>query len=423
MGTTRALLAIAVLTATALLGPQPAVAVSPSANATNARACSTAIRDRVNVLSPDDGSELSAASTAVTIRLCAPGMRNLDARSWHAPDAAHPDKAGYDRLVANVQPDAAGYAEFVFPASQFPRGPVVVRMSSWNSPPGDPSFTKTDTAYLSMYNRAGASWSEGAPPTVPAGAAGKKLVYLQDFRKPITISRTGIGAEYASRKPDTPSGSEFGDGIFGDDNGLVDPFTQLDNQYLRIRATKNPVGFVDPAGWGRQYTTGNLSSARTDGTGAAFALGYFEARILFPAGAGAWGSFWTMSLNSLPAGRGLSSTAEVDVVEQYGHDPAHVCQAQHWWLGRPEAHATNCATGFARGDVASTWHTYAVNITPTDTIYYLDGSEVWRQPTSDQAKSPMYYYLTLGLGGGWPVDLSRSHNQIDMYVDYVRVFA
>jgi len=420
MRTYRPILAIAAVALAAILVSAPAVAAPPAADTT---ACSTAVRDRVSVLSPTYGSELAASRSAVTVRLCAPGMRNLDARSWHAPDAAHPDKTGYDRLVANVQPDASGFATFTFPASQFPRGPIVLRMSAWNSPPGDPSFSKTDTAYLQLYNRAGASWNEGAPSAVPAAAAGKRLVHLQDFRTPITISRTGIGADYASRKPDTASGSEFGDGIFGDDNGVIDPFTQLDSQYLRIRATKNPAGYTDPAGWGRQYTTGNLASARTDGTGTAFSLGYFEARILFPAGAGAWGSFWTMSLNSLPAGRGLASTAEVDIVEQYGHDPAHVCQAQHWWLGKPETHATNCSTGFTRGDVANTWHVYGVNITSTDTIYYLDGSEVWRQPTSDQAKTPMYYYLTLGLGGGWPVDLSRSGNQIDMYVDYVRVYA
>lgn len=399
------------------------MAIAPGvAAADTAAICAGKTAYQVSVIDPAYGAELPSSATSVTVRVCAPGMLNLDARSWHAPDAAHPQAEGYDKRFANAQPDANGYAEFVFPAAEFPHGPGAVLIDAWDSPPGDPSFAHTDTAYLQLYNGAGVSWNEGAPSGTPAAAAGKTLAYLQDFDDPITVSRTGIGAEYASSKPDAPNGSEFGEGIFGDDNGVVDPFQQFDDQYLRIRAVKAPDGYQDPMGWNRKYITGNLSSARTDGTGTAFQYGYFESRILFPAAKGTWGSFWTMSLNSLPAGSGTASTAEVDIVEQYGHDANGVCSAQHWWEGSPESHATKCGSGFPFGDVGNTWHVYGVNITPTDTIYYIDGVEVWRQATIEQAKTPMYYYLTLGLGGGWPVDLARYNDQVDMYVDYVRVF-
>jgi beta-glucanase (GH16 family) len=86
-------------------------------------------------------------------------------------------------------------------------------------------------------------------------------------------------------------------------------------------------------------------------------------------------------------------------------------------------HPNNCQPNVPFGDAANTWHRWGVNVTPTDTIYYIDDVEVWRQPTIEQAKTPMYYFLTLALGGGWPIDFSRYNNQVDMYVDYVRIYA
>ncbi len=134
--------------------------------------------------------------------------------------------------------------------------------------------------------------------------------------------------------------------------------------------------------------------------------------MLIPAATDTWNSFWLMSLNSLPTGAGgLPTTAEIDVMEQYGHAPAWSCPAQHSWATTPELHTNNCQPNVPFGDAANTWHVWGVNITPTDTIYYIDNVEVWRQATIDQAKTPMYYYLTLALGGGWPVDLSRYNNQ------------
>ena len=35
---------------------------------------------------------------------------------------------------------------------------------------------------------------------------------------------------------------------------------------------------------------------------------------------------------------------------------------------------------------------------------------------------PSYFMVNLAVGGGWPVDLSRYGNVVDMYVDYVRVY-
>ncbi|MCM3626119.1 S-layer homology domain-containing protein [Paenibacillus glycanilyticus] len=248
------------------------------------------------------------------------------------------------------------------------------------------------------------------------------VLFEDDFSGLLSISKTGAGTRYASLKPDWPNGSEFGEAIFADPTDAVNPFSILGDDHLRIRVSKAPDGYADPQGWNRKHIGGLLSSVRLDGTGIAATNGYFEARIQMPAGKGAWPAFWLMSQNSAGPGH-LPSTAEIDTVEAYSHDPSGACQAKHWWSGNPESHETNCSsTNFAYGDNASTWHTYGTKITPEEIIYYIDNVEVWRHVSFEQANTPMYFMLNLALGGGWPIDLAKYGDQIDMYVDYVRVF-
>lgn len=165
-----------------------------------------------------------------------------------------------------------------------------------------------------------------------------------------------------------------------------------------------------------------MSSVRLDGTGIAATNGYFEPRILMPNGKGAWPAFWLMSKNSTGPSH-VSSTAELDTVEAYGHASTGACSSVHWWGVSPETHQTNCSeSNFAYGDNASTWHTYGTKVTPTTIYFYIDNVQVWSQPSFSQACTPLYFMLNLALGGGWPTDLAKYNDQIDMYVDYVRVF-
>jgi len=372
---------------------------------------------QVSVVSPSYGATVNGD---VTIKFYAPGMQNVWARAWKQPDAANPGVNGYDSWFARVTPDANGYAEVVFPAAQFPHGPTTVILSAWDSAEGNPNFTHSDNCYVQLFNEGGVVWKRGLP-SAPPQAAGMSVLYADDFTGPLSVSRTGAGATYASAKPDAPGGTEFGEAIFADADSVHQPFAILGDNYLRIRAKKAPAGTVDPMGWNRTFTSGLLSSVRTDGTGIAATYGYFEARMLMPAGKGAWPAFWLMSQNSIS--EGVHSTAEIDTIEAYGQDPKGACQAKHWWEGSPEMHETNCSSSnFAFGDNASTWHIYGTKITPTDTIYYIDNVEVWRHATFEQAKTPMYFMVNLALGGGWPIDLERYNNQIDLYVDYIRVF-
>ncbi|MBP3966499.1 discoidin domain-containing protein [Paenibacillus lignilyticus] len=372
---------------------------------------------QVSVVSPSYGASINGT---ITIKFYAPGMQNVWARSWHQPDTAHPNANGYDSWFQRVTPAANGYGEVTFPAADFPHGPITVILSAWDSPEGNPNYAHSDNCYVQLYNEGGVTWKQGIP-SAPSQASGMSVLFQDDFTGPLSASRTGAGATYATSKPDAPNGTEFGEAIFADYGSANDPFAILGSNYLRIRAKKAPSGTVDPMGWNRTYTGGLLSSVRTNGTGVAATYGYFEARILMPAGKGTWPAFWLMSQNSIS--QGVPSTAEIDTVEAYGQDPNGACQAKHWWAGNPEMHDTHCSSSnFAFGDNASTWHIYGTKITPTDTIYYIDNVEVWRHTTFDQAKTPMYFMINLALGGGWPIDLARYNNQVDMFVDYVRVF-
>jgi beta-glucanase (GH16 family) len=62
-------------------------------------------------------------------------------------------------------------------------------------------------------------------------------------------------------------------------------------------------------------------------------------------------------------------------------------------------------------------------VKPDTFVFYLDNVEVLRVPASPLAvQDPTYFMVNLATGGGWPVDLSRYGNIVDMYVDYIRVY-
>ncbi|PLT44222.1 endo-1,3-1,4-beta-glycanase [Paenibacillus pasadenensis] len=373
----------------------------------------------LEILAPAIGSSVQGE---FELAFKAPGMKNIEARVWHQPDADHEDPSGYSALIGQAVPNEADEAALSIDADKLPHGPLTIVLQAWDSAPGDPDFVKSARSYVQLYNEGGVVWNNGIPDAAPPQAEGMDVVFEDDFNGPLSVSRTGEGAKYAAIKPDWPNGSEFGEAIFADPAGSVNPFAVLGENFLRIRASKAPADYADPQGWHREHVSGLLSSVRVDGSGFAATNGYFEARIQMPAGKGAWPAFWLMSQDSTGAS-GRPSTAEIDIVEGYGHNPQGVCQAKHWWAGQPETHGTSCLpNSFSFGDSASTWHLYGAKVTKSEVIYYIDNIEVWRHDTFEQANTPLYFMLNLALGGGWPIDLAQYGDQLDMYVDYVRVF-
>ena len=389
------------------------VAVVVAAPAANAQQCP---QYKVCVDSPAYRATISGTTT---IQFNAPGMKNIWGRTWHQPDASNPGANGYENWFSNVDPlPADGRGTLTFPADQFPHGPITIMISAWNT-----DATREDHAYLQLYNSGGVNWNQGIP-SPPSQAAGMNVVFQDDFTGPLSISKCGTGgATYNSYKAD---GSEYGDAIFTHREDANNPFAILGSQYLRIRASKAPPGTVDPRGWNRTHFGGNITSLRCDGTGVAAAMGYFEARILAPSATGTWPAFWFLSKDHINPG--TPDEAEIDAMEGYGHDNRnnYICRGYAHWGANPPLNGGQCFFNkedfLSEDDFARHFHVYGLKVTQSDIIYYVDNREVWRSPTYDKARGPMYFLISLALGGGWPIDLSRYGDAVDMYVDYVRVF-
>jgi beta-glucanase (GH16 family) len=109
-----------------------------------------------------------------------------------------------------------------------------------------------------------------------------------------------------------------------------------------------------------------------------------------------WPGFWLLSENAVIDKTG-PTLAEYDIVEGYGHDTAGVCKTSHLWNGNPYQRYMDCSSIGLDAASSQKFHTYAVKITPTDTIYYIDDVEALRHPTFEPAKEPMFFLINLGL--------------------------
>jgi hypothetical protein len=370
---------------------------------------------QVSVVSPEYCSDVKGDTT---VTLVAPGFKRLTAKCWKQGEGP-----GSDPTLATVSLDAQGKGSFVFPADQYPHGPVTVRISGENG-------TLRDNCYLQLYNQGGVSWNEGMPKDPPPPAQGMTLVFADDFNGPLSISSTNSKATYYDHKP--PGGSQdFSVHTFSGHDSPRNPFLQIDS-YLRIRASD------------QAHSAGLISSMKNDATGiTAKAPCYFECRFLGPNAIGTWPAFWLLTdyMSDQVKGRKVPCD-ELDIIEAYGGEgprepnafDTYMITPHCWDQGEPGKAAEKQAfeamhnpVHMRKFGIPSTWyetfHTYGCKITETDTIYYCDNIEVGRHATLPLSrKSPFFFLINLATGGGWPVDLSRYSGRADMYVDYVRVY-
>jgi beta-glucanase (GH16 family) len=257
-------------------------------------------------------------------------------------------------------------------------------------------------------------------------STGRTLAYAEEFDRPLSLSRNGIGADYAAAKPTYWGDQDFGGAVFPYPDWGFDNVRVVDDRYLRIDVAPAPPGFVDPQGWGRKHLGGLLASARQGGSGFSAQYGYFEARMLAPAVPGTWPAFWTLPSDNLDAPTPVE--AEFDAVELYGHDPRKVCQSTHAHRSDQDAHGSDqddgiahCVQHFATERAALSWHTYGVSVLPTGITFYVDGRVTATAPQVEGGDAPMFFLVDLALGGGWPIDLRSVQDRAALYVDYVRV--
>lgn len=171
---------------------------------------------------------------------------------------------------------------------------------------------------------------------------------------------------------------------------------------LRFKAEKRTMG-------GMPYTSGMISSFDLF----AQQYGWFEIRAKFPKGKGMWPAFWL-----LPATK--KWPPEIDVLEILGHETNKVYFSTHW--NNLEGKHTSKTGHFTGPDFSQDFHTFAVEWTPKECIWYVDGVERHRS-SEGIPHEPMYVIANLAVGGNWPgnPDATTPFPGI-MKIDYIRVY-
>jgi len=356
----------------------------------------------------------------VMVKFKAAGMSTARAFCWQQPNEKLPSVWGHDENLtpAGIQLDAERNGTFVFPADDFPNGPVNVRIFASNRQ------GQQDICELQLFNKGGVKWNQGIPSGIPAAAEGMQLVFADDFDKPLSISNDGRGTTYNAHKPRF---GDFSGWKFSDVLGDGKPFSQT-GTWLKIAARKDA---ESPGG-----RSGLLASVDMDGKGIwAKAPCYLECRFTAQSAIGTWPAFWTIT-HLDPGTQG----DELDIVEAYGgmgkgnpNHPGYSIVGHFWGQNNPDGskkkHPNTVARIMELGGKSywsTTFHTYGCRIGLTDTVYYFDDIEVFRHPTGEVSKkSPHCFLINYAIGGisGWKIDLSRYNEGSDMWVDYVRVFA
>jgi beta-glucanase (GH16 family) len=212
--------------------------------------------------------------------------------------------------------------------------------------------------------------------------------YAGDGINSFTLPRNGEQQIYVSPEFKGTTGSPLGLNPYSVNNGV-------------LTITAQPVSDALAANmWGYHYQSGMLDSNFTQ------TYGYFEIRAEVPQGQGLWPAFWLLGPDN----------NEIDILEQIGSDPRVPQQAVH-------SNAGHWGGGNFVPDIGG-FHTYGALWSPTEVIFYVDGTEVVRTATPSDMNKPMHMIVNLAVGGNWPGSPDGSTPwPARMNIDYVKVYA
>ncbi|MBX9932018.1 MAG: glycoside hydrolase family 16 protein [Methylobacterium sp.] len=312
-----------------------------------------------------------------------------------------------------VVPDAEGHFSATVDLTNAERGPLVIDVHGWDTLPDNHNYKAAINLRIHVFVERLAQPAAAEARRAGHPASGRRLVWSDEF--------DGLAKETWHLGP-KPDGQEYGAAAFATNND-VGSYTAMDG-FLRIRASHQP-NFKDERGWNRKWVTGHLSTGFPDGSArAAFRKGYFEARMLVPAGPGCWSSFWLLDQHGIRTSN-TNGAVEIDVIEAYGHSNTSYVATEHDWPppsagSKGYRRAQKNLTGLP--DLTLGFHDYGVEITDDDTIYYFDGKEVFRAPLyRKDTVSPFFLMLTLAMSHDWPIVVPPS-GYYDLWIDRVRVY-
>ncbi|MDR1688905.1 MAG: glycoside hydrolase family 16 protein [Clostridiales bacterium] len=254
-----------------------------------------------------------------------------------------------------------------------------------------------------------------------AEAAKAKLVFSDEFERN-TLDK--------DKWEPGPNWDRQGRGTWTDD------MISLRDGLLRLRFTRD-------TGLGRSRTSetylsdnwirsGAIRSRAKEGSEIFFehGYGYYEASIKFPKIDGTWGAFWLMSPTEwILTDEGKDGT-EIDIVESIRVEDRLFNAALNWngYEARHKAVGSDQSQITKEYDIYDgKFHTFALDWSPSEYIFYVDGIEFWRCDGGKEFKNsginanPNYIKLSVE-GAAWTGSLPYNFTTAEMLVDYVRVY-
>jgi beta-glucanase (GH16 family) len=151
------------------------------------------------------------------------------------------------------------------------------------------------------------------------------------------------------------------------------------------------------------------------------AYGYFECRMKMHKTTGFWGAFWMMCGQVGKVDGSAVSGVEIDIIESGERARNGVNHALHWdGYGKDHKGISKIITD--EGQYDGDWHTYALQWTEEEYIFYIDGKETWRTSEPGICTEPGYLKLTTEFGT-WAKPVVPEELPDCVKVDRVRVYS
>lgn len=202
--------------------------------------------------------------------------------------------------------------------------------------------------------------------------------------------------------PDGPDGYWCSDDAYIEDNKLV----------LRVRKRED-----------NNFSSGAI---RTKGIHE-WLYGRFEIKCKLPTEQGWWVAFWMMQGNVGSVGNGGVDGSEVDILEAFGWNNI-INHAIHW-DGYGDSHQSTEKRDDVKG-IHDGYHTYAMEWSPKEYIFFIDNVEVWRTAGEEgTCNQPGYVKITgecstlnWATNSRWALDPRQANYPDYFYVDWVKVY-
>jgi F5/8 type C domain/Glycosyl hydrolases family 16 len=171
-----------------------------------------------------------------------------------------------------------------------------------------------------------------------------------------------------------------------------------------------------------------------------FRQGYFEARMRWTKGNGAWPAFWLLSYRHAvnPAWPNLNPicsqlgepvahcySAELDVFEGQGSEPnvfygtIHRNSSNDYGVSNQQNGNNYQPAGV---DLTADFHVYGMKWTGSQITWYLDGRQLHSAPVYDSTDQPMFVLFDMYIGGWTRGTDASTPNELKTEVDWVRVW-